>query len=158
MTYEEWEAGVPEGIKGDAIWRVTAFRLASYLAAAADFDGEGLADQPRLAKATAQLSGAAASIPANIAEGYTRMSPRDRVRYYEYALGSTAETKSWYLSLTRSLPPSTIDSRLATLTSITRLLLKMIRSGRLQSAPVALSIPAPAATHPPPPPLSPAAP
>ena len=137
MTYEEWEEGVPAGIRGDAIWRVQAFRLSSYLAAAADLDGERMANQPRLAKAAAQLSGAAASVPANIAEGYTRLSPRDRIRYYEYALGSAAETKSWYLSLSRSLPSPEVEARLATLTSITRLLLKMIRSGRLQSLPTA---------------------
>jgi four helix bundle protein len=133
MTYEEWEASVPAGIRGDAIWRVQAFRLASFLAAAADRDCEEIATLPRLVKASAQLSGAASSVPANIAEGYTRLSPRDRVRYYEYALGSAAEAKSWYLSLSRSLPPPTVDARLVTLTSISRLLLKMIRSGRLQS-------------------------
>jgi four helix bundle protein len=135
MTYEEWEAGVPAGIRGDAIWRVQAFRLASYLAAAADADGEPIATQPRLAKAVAQLSAAAGSVAANVAEGYARLSPRDRIRYYEYALGSAAEAKSWYLSLSRSLPPATVEARLATLTSIARLLLKMIRSGRLQSLP-----------------------
>jgi four helix bundle protein len=141
MTYEEWEAGVPAGIRGDAIWRVQAFRLSSYVAAAADLDGERLAHQPRLSKAVAQLSGAAASVPANIAEGYTRISPRDRIRFYEYALGSAAETKSWYLSLSRWLPPPVVEARLGTLTSITRLLLKMIRSGRLLSIPVAANPP-----------------
>jgi four helix bundle protein len=150
MTYDEWETSVPAGIRGDAIWRVQAFRLGSYVAAAADFDCEGMQSQPRLAKAMAQLSSAAASVPANIAEGYVRLSPRDRIRYYEYALGSAAEAKSWYVSLSRSLPPATVDARLATLTSITRLLLKMIQSGRLQSTP--------SPSPPPSPPVSPMSP
>ena len=148
MTYEEWEADAPAGIRGDAIWRVQAFRLSSYLAAAADLDGEGMANQPRFAKAVAQLSSAAASVPANIAEGYARLSARDRIRYYEYALGSAAEAKSWYLSLSRSLPSHVVEARLATLTSITRLLLKMIRSGRLQSTPGAADPPASQPTAP----------
>jgi len=135
MTYEEWESTVPAAVKADVIWRVQAFRLGSFLAASADLDAESMADQPRLAKSAAQLSGAAASIAANIAEGYARLSPKDRIRYYEYALGSAGEAKSWYITLSRSLDPSRVDSRLAVLTSITRLLLKMIRSGRLQSLP-----------------------
>jgi four helix bundle protein len=133
MTYEEWETSTPRGIRGDAIWKVQAFRLSSYLAAVADLDAESVDGQPRLAKAATQLSSAAASIPANIAEGYVRLSPRDRVRYYEYALGSAAEAKSWYISLSRAVPVGVIDARLLTLTSISRLLLKMIHSGRLQA-------------------------
>ena len=135
MTYDEWEATVPRGLREDRVWRVQAFRLASYLAASADRDSEALAATPRLAKPAAQLASAAASIAANVAEGYTRLSPKDRVRFYEYALGSAAEAKSWYLTLARSLDADVVDSRLAILTSITRLLLKMIRSGRLQSPP-----------------------
>jgi four helix bundle protein len=133
MNYDEWEVTVPDEIRGEVIWRVQAFRLASFLAAAADFDCEGIAGQPRFAKVTAQLTDAAASIPANIAEGYARLSPRDRVRYYEYAYGSAAEAKSRYLSLRRALSSSVVDARLLTLASIGRLLLKMIRSGRPDS-------------------------
>lgn len=35
MTYEEWEAGVPAVLKADAIWRVQALRLGSYLSVVA---------------------------------------------------------------------------------------------------------------------------
>lgn len=31
MTYEEWEAGVPPEIKGDALWRVKAYRISLFL-------------------------------------------------------------------------------------------------------------------------------
>lgn len=137
MTYDEWEVAVPRGMKDDAVWRVQAFRLASYLAASADRDSEAIANTPRLGKAAAQLASATASIAANVAEGYTRLSPKDRIRYYEYALGSAAEAKAWYVTLARSLDAPVVDARLAVLTSITRLLLKMIRSGRLQSPPAA---------------------
>ena len=130
MTYEEWEVTVPAAIREDVIWRVQAFRLASFLAAAADLDCEEIGGQARFAKVAAQLTSAAASIPANIAEGYARLSPRDRVRFYEYAYGSAAEAKSRYLSLNRALSEGVTSERVLTLTSISRLLLKMIRSGR----------------------------
>ena len=131
MTYEEWEADVPAALKADAIWQVQAYRLASYLGAAAGFDADLIAEHPWLAKSAGQLASASESIPANIAEGYARLSPKDRIRFYEYALGSAGETKSRYVTLSRRFPPSLVDSRLAVLGSITRLVLKMIRSGRL---------------------------
>ena len=131
MTYEEWEQGLPSAVRNDTIFRVQAFRLASFIADCVARDSHSLADDPRLAKTLPQLLRAAASVSANIAEGYPRRSPRDRVRYYEYALGSAAETKSWYLSLRTALPPDTIEEWFAVLTSITRLLRTMIRSSTL---------------------------
>ena len=128
MTYDDWEQALPGAVRNDTIFRVQAFRLASFVAECVARDCTSLADDPRFAKVVPQLLRAAASVSANIAEGYPRHSPRDRARYYEYALGSTAETKSWYLSLRTALPPGTIDERFAVLTSITRLLRTMIRS------------------------------
>ena len=130
MTYGEWEPSVPEVIRMDRIWRVQAFRLASFLAACAEADTRSLARIPRYLPIAAQLCRAAASVPANIAEGYPRQSAKDRVRYYEYALGSTEETKTWYLSIRESLTSDCLEERLALLRSITRLLLTMIRSAR----------------------------
>ena len=144
MTYDEWEVTVPDVIKIDRIWRVQAFRLASYLSACAESDTRSMADDRRYLPLAAQLCRAAGSVPANIAEGYPRQSPKDRVRYYEYALGSTEEVKTWYLSLREHLAPGRLDERLSLLRSITRLLLTMIRSSR--------------PPHPLPPPRDPASP
>ena len=133
MTYDEWEATVPALLKADAIWRVQAFRLAGYAGAVAGRDADSIAEHSWLVKSAAQLASAAESIPANIAEGYARLSPKDRVRYYEYALGSAAETRSRYVTLSRRFDPSVLDARLRVLASITRLVLTMIRSGRLKA-------------------------
>jgi four helix bundle protein len=135
MTYDEWEATVPGTLKADAIWKVQAYRLASYVACEAGFDADKVAERPWLVKSAGQLASAAESVPANIAEGYARLSPKDRIRYYEYALGSAAETKSRYVSLSRRFDPSLVDARLAVLASISRLVLKMIQSGRLKPRP-----------------------
>jgi four helix bundle protein len=128
MTYDEWEQSLPAAVTTDVIFRVQAFRLASFLADCAERDTRAVARDPRFAKNAIQLIRSAGSVSASIAEGYPRRSPRDRIRYYEYALGSAAEAKSWYLSARTLLPPETLEARFALLTSITRLLRTMIRS------------------------------
>jgi four helix bundle protein len=130
MTYEDWELRFPAALKADVIWRVQAFRLASYAGDCAEEDTRAPAADARFAPIAAQLCRAAGSIPANIAEGYSRRSPRDRVRFYEYALGSTGESKSWYVRLGPTLDPAVFDARLELLQSVTRLLQTMIRSTR----------------------------
>ena len=135
MTYDEWEATVSRSLKADAIWKVQAYRLASYVACEAGVDADKVAENPWLVKSAGQLASAAESVPANIAEGYARLSPKDRIRYYEYALGSAAETKSRYVTLRRRFDPSLVEARLDALASVSRLVLKMIQSGRLKPRP-----------------------
>ena len=77
-----------------------------------------------------QFADAAQSVSANIAEGYARKSPRDRIRYYEYALGSVEESRAWFHVARRAIPPQTLGSRVDQLTSIRRLLLTMIANER----------------------------
>ena len=130
MTYDEWEAAIPAAVRQDVIWRVQAYRLALYLAACAEEDTGPMNADPRFSPTASQLSRAAGSVAANIAEGYPRRSAPDRIRYYEYALGSAAEVKVWYLYSRTALVPGSIDERFALLRSITRLLLTMIRTAR----------------------------
>ena len=130
MTYEEWEATVPEGVKDDRVWRVTAYRLALHLADMAISDTAHLAGDPRFAGKVPQLCDAAGSVAANIAEGYPRRSGKDRIKFYDYALTSLAETKSWYLQIRSTIDGHVMDARLATMLSISRLLHTMMRSAR----------------------------
>lgn len=150
MTYDEWEVTVPAMLKADAIWRVQAFRLASHLSAVAGFDADTIAEAPWLVKSAGQLASCSESIPANIAEGYARLSPKDRIRFYEYALGSANEAKSRYVTLSRRLDPQLVNARLAVLTSVTNLVLTMIRSGRLTDPPKEPRPPLPDFDGPPP--------
>ena len=50
-----------------------------------------------------RLHRAVGSIGANLAEGYSRSSARDRARLYEYALGSAREAREWYVRVHRVL-------------------------------------------------------
>ncbi len=130
-------AGDPAGAKtmdarrNDApIERVTAYKLAIALGALAWADAAIMKHDPLLSDIARQLIRAVGSIAANVAEGYTRRSPRERIRFYEYALGSTEEAGAWYVTARFVLSPETFDDRTDRLTAIRRLLLTMIRNER----------------------------
>ena len=110
--------------------RVAAYRQASLLADDGWVDAGVLRQHPLLVGVAPQLVRAIGSIAANIAEGYARKSPRDRIRFYEYALGSVEESLSWFHAARRGIAPQTIDRRVNQLTSIRRLLLTMIANER----------------------------
>jgi four helix bundle protein len=59
-------------------------------------DVSKLVKDGRTIKLSDQLSRALGSISANIAEGYSRGTGKDRARFYEYALGSARESRDWY--------------------------------------------------------------
>jgi four helix bundle protein len=133
MTFDEWEASLPPSVKRDGTWHVQAYRLALFFAACAWSDLDSLCQEHRSASVAGQLCRAAGSVAANIAEGYGRRSPIDRARYFEYALGSTAEVRTWYIVCRAGLPVGLPEKRLDQLASVTRLLLVMIKTERTRA-------------------------
>jgi four helix bundle protein len=134
MKFEEWEASLPLSVKRDGTWNVQAYRLSLYFAACAWRDLEPLCRENRSSPVAGQLCRAAGSVAANIAEGYGRRSPVDRARYFEYALGSTSEVRTWYIICRSSLEDGLAEARLEQLASVTRLLLVMIKNERARGA------------------------
>ncbi|HEX8848956.1 MAG TPA: four helix bundle protein [Gemmatimonadaceae bacterium] len=119
----------PQG-NGGALERVQAYTIARRLAREAWGDTQAMIGDPRLTEVVSQLIRAIGSIGAQIAEGYARRSRADRIRYYEYALGSAEEAISWYETARPVLDASVLEARLGGLVSIRRLLLVMIRNER----------------------------
>jgi hypothetical protein len=76
------------------------------------------------------VSGNEGSISANLAEGYSRGTGKDRARFYEYALGSARESRDWYYKGRHVLGETVTKHRLSLLTQIIRLLLTMIPQQR----------------------------
>jgi four helix bundle protein len=72
-----------------------------------------------------QLYAAVSSIGANIGEGYSRSSGKDRAHIFEYALGSVRESIHWYQSA-RPILGESVTARLNTLEELRRLLLAII--------------------------------
>ncbi len=70
------------------------------------------------------------SIGANLAEGYSRGTGKDRARFYEYALGSARESRDWYYKGRHILGEAVVQHRLQLLTEVIRLLLTMVPQQR----------------------------
>jgi four helix bundle protein len=133
MRYQEWETTVPDVIKADSVWRSKAYQLGLFAADLAWQDVTKLHADNRTRSLSDQLYQAIGSISANIAEGYSRGSSRERAHCYEYALGSAREARDWYYKGRHILPEQVIDHRLNLLTETVRLLLAMIPEQRGQS-------------------------
>ncbi len=133
MDYESWQASVPAAITGDVLWKLRAYRLALYAADVGWPDVTRLGEDHRTRALADQLYRALGSIGANIAEGYSRGSGRDRARLYEYALGSARESRDWYYKGRHILPDEVVQHRLSLLTQIIRLLLTIVPGERNRS-------------------------
>ena len=125
-SYEEWETSVLAFIKGDSLWKMEVYRLALFLGDLAWSDVSKLCKDPRTVELSDQLYRAVGSISANIAEGYSRSSGRDRVRFYEYALGSARESRDWYYKARHIFSDTVSLHRIDLSTQIIRLLLTVI--------------------------------
>ena len=127
---ETWFATLPAAESADPVWRLQAYRLARFAVHVSWPHASVLRRMP-LGQCTAnQLWRAVAAVPADIAEGFSRSSPADRIRFLEYALGSVREALSWYAAGQLILPAADLSLPTATLRSTRNLLLKMISSQR----------------------------
>jgi four helix bundle protein len=133
QSFSEWLATVPETITGDPLWKMKAYRLALFLGDLAWHDVTKLVSDRRTVSLADQLFRAIGSIGANIAEGYSRQSGRDRARFYEYALGSTRESRHWYYQGRHVLSDKVAEHRINLLAEIARLLLLIIPQERVRN-------------------------
>jgi four helix bundle protein len=130
MNYKEWERSVPQEITGDSLWRMEAYRLGLFTADVGWHDVTKLMREKRTLGLSDQLYRALGSISANLAEGYSRGTGKDRARFYEYVLGSARESRDWYYKGRHVLGETVTRHRLSLLTQIIRLLLTMIPQQR----------------------------
>jgi four helix bundle protein len=130
MNYEEWAETVPEEIKADSLWTMTAYRLALFLGDIGWRDTAKLMQNRRMIGVSDQLYRSLGSISANLAEGYSRGTGKDRARFYEYALGSARESRDWYFKARHILGKAVFEHRLRLLTRVIQLILTMIPQQR----------------------------
>ena len=121
-------------LTSDPLWRTEAFRLALYTADVAWSDVTLLGRDRRTRSLSDQLYRALGSVPANIAEGYSRDPGADRAKYCGYALGSARESRVWYHLARPKLGADTVASRLDVLTSVVRLLVVALPQERHRHA------------------------
>jgi four helix bundle protein len=123
---KQWEALVPSAISQDALWRMRVYRLALYACDLGWQDASELARDTRTQGIADQLYRAIGSISANIAEGYSRNTGRDRARFYSYALGSARESRDWYYKSRFRLGEALCDGRITVLAEIIKLLIAIV--------------------------------
>lgn len=130
LTYKDWEGVVPSSITNDVLWKVSVYRYGLFLGDIAWLDATRLMQDRRTIGLADQLYRAVGSISANIAEGYSRGTGKDRARFYEYSLGSARESRDWYFKARHILGSEIIEYRFTILTEIIRLLLTMVPQQR----------------------------
>ena len=122
MRYEEWQAGVPDDIKGDSLWKLDVYRLSLFVAEIAWHAALELNKNSLTRNLADQLYRAVCSVSANIAEGYSRSTGKDRARFLEYSLGSAREARDWYYKSRHTLKEEVIDPRINFPTQIIKML------------------------------------
>ena len=105
--------------------RMRAYVLARELMEGVREDAEKLHANPITEKVAPQLYASIGSIAANLAEGYSRSSGKDRARIFEYALGSVREGMIWYHHGTAVIGAGA-EKKIDTLEEIRRMLLAII--------------------------------
>ncbi len=125
-NFDEWLTTIPETIADDPLWKMKVYRLALFLGDLAWHDVGKLVARRGTINLADQLFRAVGSVGANIAEGYSRQSGKDRTRFYEYALGSARESRHWYYVGRHVLSEQVTEHRINLLAEISRLLLTMI--------------------------------
>ena len=83
---------VPDDDSRDPIARMRVYQLSRKLRVVCLDDAEVIRLNPITEEIAGRRDTAVGSIAANLVEGYSRSSGRDRARIFEYALGSARES------------------------------------------------------------------
>jgi len=130
MNFEEWQNDISEMIKTDTLWKMSVYRYALFLGDLGWHDVTKLQQDRRTKGVSDQLYRALGSVSANIAEGYSRGSNKERAHFYEYSLGSARESRDWYHKGRHILGDTVVEHRMNMLVQIIKLLLTMIPEQR----------------------------
>ena len=116
-----------DAITKDPLWTLNCYREALFLVDVARADAHRLGEHPALVGSKGQLLTSVASVAANIAEGYGRMSAADRAKFLSYALGSAREAITWYRAVVPPTGDPQIAERIERLARIRRMLIGLLK-------------------------------
>jgi four helix bundle protein len=122
MNYQEWLTTVPTEITQDPLWKLEVYRLGLFVAEIGWEDVVLLNKNTLTRDAADQIIRSLNSISANIAEGYSRSTGKDRARYFEYSLGEAREARDRYFKARRVLKQEVVLHRIKLLTQIVKML------------------------------------
>ena len=140
--FREWEKEPPADLRGDSLWRMTAYRMAYFLAELVRDDARNLQHRGAPWHKIDQLERSVESVESNIAEGYSKFSGKERAKYFETALASAREARGQYHRTNQWLGNEESEERRMLLTQVIKILTVTIpreRSGgserRIRRAP-----------------------
>jgi len=122
MNYQEWLTTVPAEITQDPLWNLDVYRLGLFVADIGWEDVVLLNKNNLTRDAADQIHRSLDSISANIAEGYSRSTGKDRARYFEYSLGEAREARDRFFKVRRVLKQEVVLHRIKLLTQIVKIL------------------------------------
>jgi four helix bundle protein len=126
MKFSEWEAKVPEVIRGDVLWKMKVYRLSLFLSDFCWEDVSTLVNDQRTKSYSNQLYRSVGFIAANLEEGYSKNSGKDRARFYE----SARESRGWYCRGRHVVGENVFDHRAWMLTEIIKMWLAIVPEER----------------------------
>ena len=128
--FAAWQTTMPPCITNDIMWKSVAYRLGLFAQEWVVSDLELLSGIKRAQRLLDQLERAAQSISETFSEGYARRPGRDRLRFYEYSLGSSRESRDVWLKLHRFLTEDRYNAGLELFTRLVQILTVVVRKER----------------------------
>ena len=120
--FEQWQKQPPLDLVGDPLWRMTAYRISLFMADLVRSDARKLFDRGAPSHKATQLESSVESVEANISEGYSKFSGKDRARFFEMALASAREARGWYRRSSQWLGNEEAEERRLLLTQVIKIL------------------------------------
>jgi four helix bundle protein len=114
----------------DLLWKMKVYRYSLFLSDVCWLDVSKLVKDARTKSLSDQLYRAVGSVSANLEEGYSTLSAKDRARFYEYSLGSARESRGRYYRARNVLGEDVFFHRAAMLTEIIKMLLTIVPEER----------------------------
>jgi len=123
LSFEAWLSQVPESIRTERYWQLTAYQKALYLFDLTWQDTQKWLRDARGQALARQMVASADSICANIEEGYGRGFGKQLLYFYTVALGSARETKGRLYRAKAFFSPDILHERLTLASEVVALLL-----------------------------------
>ncbi len=121
---------IPEEITKDPLWELEVYWLGFFIADITWDDTEVLFKSPSTRSAADQIRRSLDGISANIAEGYSRSTGKDRARYFEYALGEAREARDRIYKVRHAMKSEVVLHCMKVLTQIIKILNSFVPTQR----------------------------
>ena len=123
LSFEAWLNQIPDAIRAERYWQLTAYQKALYLFDLTWQDTQNWLRDARGQALARQMIASSDSVCANTEEGYGRGFGKQLLYFYTVALGSARETKGRLYRAKAFYSPDILQERLSLASEVVALLL-----------------------------------